>query len=68
MLFDLKTLRGDIFGGVASAVILLAFMFGLGPLVVPAGILMKVGWDIIDWRFLLRIHQAATENVPCRWC
>ena len=55
--------------GALHAVILLAFMFGLGPLVerVPeaclAGILMKVGWDIIDWRFLLRIHQAATENV-----
>ena len=55
--------------GALHAVLLLAFIFGLGPLVerVPeaclAGILMKVGWDIIDWRFLLRIHQAATENV-----
>ena len=55
--------------GALHAVILLAFMFGLGPFVarVPeaclAGILIKVGWDIIDWRFLLRIHQAATENV-----
>ncbi len=55
--------------GALHAILLLAFIFGLGPLVerVPeaclAGILMKVGWDIIDWRFLLRIHQAATENV-----
>ncbi len=55
--------------GALHAVILLAFMFGLGPFVerIPeaclAGILIKVGWDIIDWRFLLRIHQAAVENV-----
>ena len=55
--------------GALHAVILLAFMFGLGPFVerIPdaclAGILMKVGWDIIDWRFLLRIRQAARENV-----
>ena len=55
--------------GALHAVLLLAFIFGLGPLVerVPeaclAGILMKVGWDIIDWRFLLRIRHATTENV-----
>ena len=55
--------------GALHAVILLAFMFGLGPFVerIPdaclAGILMKVGWDIIDWRFLLRVRQAARENV-----
>ena len=55
--------------GALHALILLACMFGLGPLVerIPeaclAGILMKVGWDIIDWRFLLRIRYAAGENV-----
>ena len=58
-----------VLSGALHAVLLLAFIFGLGPLVerVPeaclAGILMKVGWDIIDWRFLLRIRHATTENV-----
>ncbi len=54
--------------GALHALILLACMFGLGPLVeqIPeaclAGILMKVGWDIIDWRLLKRIRYAAVEN------
>ena len=49
--------------GVLRAAILLALVLGLGkyveiiPLSVLAGILMKVGWDIIDWRFLGRIHH-----------
>ena len=36
---------------------------GLGRYVEPiphavlAGILMKVGWDIIDWRLLARVHR-----------
>ena len=55
--------------GALHAIILLGCMFGLGPLVerIPyaclAGILMKVGWDIIDWRILRRIRYAAAENV-----
>ena len=28
-----------------------------------AGILMKVGWDIIDWRFLTRIHRVQREHL-----
>ena len=49
--------------GVLRAAILLALVLGLGKYVesIPhaalAGILMKVGWDIIDWRFLSRVHR-----------
>ena len=49
--------------GVLRAAILLALVLGLGKFVevIPhaalAGILVKVGWDIIDWRFLSRIHR-----------
>jgi SulP family sulfate permease len=49
--------------GVVHALALLAIMLGLGPLVayVPhaalAGILVKVGVDVIDWRFIRRLHR-----------
>ena len=49
--------------GVLRAAILLALVLGLGryveviPHAALAGILMKVGWDIIDWRFLRRVHR-----------
>ena len=49
--------------GALRAAILLALVLGLGryveaiPHAALAGILMKVGWDIIDWRFLTRIHR-----------
>ena len=49
--------------GVLRAAIVLGLLLGLGPYVEPiphavlAGILMKVGWDIIDWRLLTRIHR-----------
>ena len=52
-----------------GAGILLALVLGLGgyaekiPHAVLAGILMKVGWDIIDWRFITRIHPGA-EGTP----
>ncbi len=55
--------------GVLRAVILLALVLGLGKYVesIPhaalAGILMKVGWDIIDWRFLTRIHRVQREHL-----
>ena len=55
--------------GVLRAAILLALVLGLGRYVesVPhaalAGILMKVGWDIIDWRFLTRIHRVQREHL-----
>ena len=49
--------------GALRAVFVLALLLGLGRYVEPiphavlAGILMKVGWDIIDWRMLTRIHR-----------
>ena len=49
--------------GALCAVIILAVGLGLAPLVEPiplavvAGVLMKVGWDIVDWRILLRIPK-----------
>ena len=55
--------------GAIRAVILLALVLGLGsyveaiPEAVLAGILMKVGWDIIDWRFLTRIRRLQRDHV-----
>ena len=55
--------------GVLRTAILLAVVLGLGkyvetiPHAVLAGILMKVGWDIIDWRFLTRIHLVQREHL-----
>ena len=55
--------------GALRAAILLALVLGLGryveaiPHAVLAGILMKVGWDIIDWRFILRIHRVQREHL-----
>ncbi len=49
--------------GASHAVILLIIVLGAGPLAediphaVLAGILMKVGIDIIDWDFLRRLHH-----------
>ena len=55
--------------GALCAVILLILVLGLGryvesiPHAVLAGILMKVGWDIIDWRFLTRVHRLQPEHL-----
>ena len=55
--------------GALRAVLLLALLLGLGRFVEPiphaalAGILMKVGWDIIDWRMLTRIHRIRREHL-----
>ena len=55
--------------GVIRAGILLALVLGLGqyveniPLAALAGILLKVGWDIIDWRFITRIHRVQREHL-----
>ena len=52
-----------------SGVILLALVLGLAKYVeiIPhaclAGILLKVGWDIIDWRFLRRIVHVQREHL-----
>ena len=55
--------------GVLCAGILLAIVLGLGRFleVIPhaalAAILMKVSWDIIDWRFLTRMRQIQREHL-----
>lgn len=55
--------------GTFHAVVLAAVVLGLAPLAEPipqaalAGILFKVGWDIIDWGFLKRVHRAPREEV-----
>lgn len=49
--------------GAVHSLVLLAIVLGLGPLAsnipmaVLAGILVKVGMDIIDWNYLKRAHQ-----------
>ena len=57
------------FSGVLRAVLLLALLLGFGPYVesIPlaalAGVLMKVGWDIVDWRLLARLRHIRREHV-----
>lgn len=54
--------------GMLHACVLLALALGLGAVVsyVPTGvlaaILMKVGWDIIDWGYLKRIRRMPVEK------
>ena len=51
------------------AVLLLALLLGFGPYVesIPlaalAGVLLKVGWNIIDWRLLARILHIRREHL-----
>ncbi len=55
--------------GALRAILLLALVLGLGrfvepiPLAALAGVLMKVGWDIIDWRLLTRVHRLRREHL-----
>ena len=55
--------------GVLCAAILLALVLGLGwmvqviPHAVLAGLLLKVGWDIIDWRFMKRVRYVQREHL-----
>ena len=55
--------------GVLCAAILLAIVLGLGRFleVIPhaalAAILMKISWDIIDWRFLTRMKLIQREHL-----
>lgn len=55
--------------GVLHALVLLVIVLGLGPVVsyVPhaalAGILLKVGIDVIDWRFIKRWHRAPRTDL-----
>ena len=55
--------------GAVYAMLLLAVALGLGrylepiPHAVLAGILMKIGWDIVDWRFLIRAHRIRRDHL-----
>ncbi len=55
--------------GALRALLLFALVLGLGRLVEPiplaalAGVLVKVGWDIIDWRMLARFHRLRREHL-----
>lgn len=55
--------------GVLCAAILLALVLGLGryadaiPHAVLAGILIKIGFDIIDWRYITRARVIPRENL-----
>lgn len=55
--------------GALHSLILLSLVLGLGPLAerIPhaalAGILLKVGWDIIDWIHLSRLRRAPRDKV-----
>ena len=55
--------------GVLRSALLLAVVLGIGgfvepiPLAALAGVLVKVGWDIIDWRMLARVHRLRTDHL-----
>ena len=55
--------------GVLRSLVLVGLILGLGWLVEPiphavlAAVLMKVGWDIIDWKFLTRIHKVRKDHL-----
>ena len=55
--------------GALRALLLLGLVLGLGrfvepiPLAALAGLLMKVGWDIIDWRLLSRVHRIRRDHL-----
>ena len=55
--------------GALRALLLLALVLGLGPYVEPipiaalAGVLMKVGWDIVDWYLLSIAHRIRREHL-----
>ena len=55
--------------GALRAVLVLGLLLGMGQYVEPiphavlAAILIKVGWDIIDWRILVRAHHLRREHL-----
>jgi SulP family sulfate permease len=59
--------------GITHAVVLLLICLGAGPLASPiplallAGILLKVGLDIIDWSFLLRAPRLSVRTTALMW-
>ena len=59
--------------GMTHSIVLLLLLLGAGPLAegIPtallAGILIKVGLDIIDWGFLLRAHRLSFKTALVMW-
>jgi SulP family sulfate permease len=59
--------------GITHAVVLLLICLGAGPLASPiplallAGILLKVGLDIIDWSFLFRAPRLSLRTTALMW-
>lgn len=55
--------------GMLFAAILLVALLGVGdiferiPRAALAGLMIKVGWDLIDWRFILRFHRVQREHL-----
>ena len=55
--------------GAIFALFLLALLFGLAPLVeaIPlaalAAVLMKVGWDLVDWHILTRLNRIRRDQL-----
>lgn len=55
--------------GALCAVFMVGLLLALGrneasiPHAVLAGILIKVGWDIVDWRLLARVHRLRREHL-----
>jgi SulP family sulfate permease len=60
--------RTQLSGAIRAGVVLL-LVLGLAeyvkviPHAVLAGILIKVGWDIVDWRFVTRLHRVQREHL-----
>jgi len=59
--------------GMTHSLVLLVLLLGAGPLAegIPtallAGILIKVGLDIIDWGFVLRAHRLSLKTALVMW-
>ena len=55
--------------GAIFSLLLLALLLGLGPFVesIPlaalAAVLMKVGWDLVDWHVLTRLHRIRRDHL-----
>ena len=55
--------------GVTFSLFLLALLFGLGqyvgsiPLAALAAVLLKVGWDLVDWPLLTRLHRIRRDHL-----
>ena len=55
--------------GVTFSVLLLAFLLGLGtyvekiPLAALAAVLLKVGWDLVDWPLLTRLPRIRRDHL-----